>query len=105
MTNQTYTLRSTNLRDALSIAFRRRRLVIGCLVATVAAALLAALILPRYHGEAKILVDRDRVDPLLSPTPETNTFAMAAQPMVTDEDIRSEVELMRSAEVLTTVVK
>ena len=105
MINQTYALRSTSLRDALSIAFRRRRLVIGCLVATVAAALLAALILPRYHGEAKILVERDRVDPVLSPTPETNTFAMAAQPMVTDEDIRSEVELMRSSEVLTEVVR
>jgi uncharacterized protein involved in exopolysaccharide biosynthesis len=105
MINQTYALRSTSLRDALSIAFRRRRLVIGCLVVTVAAALLAALILPRYHGEAKILVDRDRVDPVLSPTPETNNFAMAAQPMVTDEDIRSEVELMRSEELLTEVVR
>jgi len=68
------------------------------------AAVLAAMVLPRYHGEAKILVDRERVDPLLSPTPETNTFAMAAQPMVTDEDIRSEVELMKSADVLTQVV-
>jgi len=105
MINQTYSLRSTSLRDALSIAFRRKRLIIGCLAATVVAAVLAALILPRYHGEAKVLVDRDRVDPLLSPTPETNTFAMAAQPIVTDEDIRSEVEMMKSADVLTEVVK
>lgn len=105
MINQTYSLRSTSLRDALSIAFRRKRLIIGCLAATVVAAVLAALILPRYHGEAKILVDRDRVDPLLSPTPETSTFAMAAQPIVTDEDIHSEVEMMKSADVLTQVVK
>lgn len=105
MINQAYSLRSTTLRDALSIAFRRRRLVIGCLLATVTAAVLAALILPRYHGEAKILVDRERVDPVLSPTPEMNTYAMAAQPMVTDEDIRSEVELMKSAAVLTQVVQ
>ena len=105
MINQTYSLRSTSLRDALSIAFRRKRLIIGCLAATVVAAVLAALILPRYHGEAKILVDRDRVDPLLSPTPETSSFAMAAQPIVTDEDIHSEVEMMKSADVLTEVVK
>jgi len=105
MINQTYSLRSTSLRDALSIAFRRKRLIIGCLAATVVAAVLAALILPRYHGEAKILVDRDRVDPVLSPTPESNTYAMAAQPMVTDEDIRSEVEMMKSEDVLTQVVK
>jgi uncharacterized protein involved in exopolysaccharide biosynthesis len=105
MINQTYSLRSTSLRDALSIAFRRKRLIIGCLAATIVVAVLAALILPRYHGEAKILVDRDRVDPLLSPTPETSTYAMAAQPMVTDEDIRSEVEMMKSTDVLTDVVK
>ena len=105
MINQTYSLRSTSLRDALSIAFRRKRLIIGCLAATVVAAVLAALILPRYHGEAKVLVDRDRVDPLLSPTPETSSFAMAAQPIVTDEDIHSEVEMMKSADVLTEVVK
>ena len=46
MINQTYSLRSTSLRDALSIAFRRKRLIIGCLAATVVAAVLAALILP-----------------------------------------------------------
>jgi uncharacterized protein involved in exopolysaccharide biosynthesis len=105
MITQTSSLRSTSLRDTLSIVFRRRRLVIACAIATVAAAIFAGIFFPRYHGEAKVLVDRERVDPLLSPTPETNTFAMAAQPIVTDEDIRSEVEMMKSTDVLTTVVK
>lgn len=105
MINQTFSLRSTSVRDALSVAFRRKRLVIVCAIATVAAAVFAGFYFPRYHGEAKVLVDRERVDPLLSPTPETNTFALAAQPIVTDEDIRSEVEMMKSPEVLTDVVK
>jgi uncharacterized protein involved in exopolysaccharide biosynthesis len=74
-------------------------------VATLLAAVLAGLFLPRYHGEAKILVDRERVDPVLSPTPEMSNMALAAQPIVTDEDLRSEVEMMKSAEVLTDVVK
>lgn len=105
MISQRYSLGSTSLRDLLSIVFRRKRLVTNCMIATVLAAFLAALFLPRYHGEAKILVDRARVDPVLSPTPEMNSYELTAQPMVTDEDLRSEVEMMKSTEVLTEVVK
>jgi uncharacterized protein involved in exopolysaccharide biosynthesis len=93
------------LRDGLAAGFRRKRLVFVCIVATLAATVLAALFLPRYHGEAKILVHRERVDPVLSSTPETTSFAMAAQPIVTDEDLRSEVELLTSTEVLTEVAR
>src|SRR5215471_9021752 len=105
MISQSYNLRSTSLRDALTIAFRRKRLVLTCIVTTLAVAVLAGVILPRYHGEAKVLVDRERVDPLLTPTPELSNFSLAAQPVVTDEDLRSEVEMMKSTEVLTGVVK
>jgi uncharacterized protein involved in exopolysaccharide biosynthesis len=105
MISQSYSLRSTSLRDVLSVAFRRKRLVLACLVATVSAAVLAGMLFPRYHGEAKILVDRARVDPVLSPTPEMSSFALAAQPIVTDEDLRSEVEMMKSTEVLADVVR
>lgn len=105
MVTQHYSLSSTSLRDGLSIVFRRKRLVVICAAATLAAAVLAALLLPRYHGEAKILVDRARVDPVLSPTPEMNSYDLTAQPIVTDEDLRSEVEMMKSPEVLTQVVR
>lgn len=110
MINQSYSLQSyshkpASLRDGLSVAFRRKRAVLACVVITLLATVLAAVFLPRYHGEAKILVDRERVDPVLSPTPETSSFALAAQPIVTDEDLRSEVEMMRSTEVLTEVVR
>jgi uncharacterized protein involved in exopolysaccharide biosynthesis len=104
MISQSYSLKTVSLRDGLSVAFRRKRLVLACIAATLLAAVLAAIFLPRYHGEAKILVDRARIDPLLSPTPETNNFALAAQPIVTDEDLRSEVEMMKSTDVLTEVV-
>src|SRR5579859_7755303 len=93
------------LRDGLSAAFRRKRLVLACIIATLAATVIAAIFLPRYHGEAKILVHRERVDPVLSSTPETTSFALAAQPIVTDEDLRSEVELLTSTEVLTEVAR
>lgn len=105
MISQTYSLSSAWLRDGLSIVFRRKRLIITCAVATFVAAVLAAAFLPRFHGEAKILVDRARVDPVLSPTPEMNSYDLTAQPIVTDEDLRSEVEMMKSTEVLTQVVR
>lgn len=105
MISQTYNLRSTSLRDVLSVAFRRKRLVLACIVVTLLVAILAGLVLPRYHGEAKILVERERVDPVLSPTPELSSYTLAAQPIVTDEDLRSEVEMMKSTDVLSNVVK
>jgi len=105
MINQLSTVKAASLRDGLSVAFRRKRLVLSCLALTFIVAVLAAVFLPKYHAEAKILVERERIDPLLSPTPETNNFALAAQPIVTDEDLRSEVELMTSTDVLTEVVK
>jgi uncharacterized protein involved in exopolysaccharide biosynthesis len=102
---QSYSLKSTSLRDALSVAFRRKRLVLACVAITLLVSVFAAWYLPRYHAEAKILVDRERVDPILSPAPEASNFGLSAQPIVTDEDLRSEVELMKSTEVLTEVVK
>lgn len=107
MNTQSYslTMYPYSLRDRLSVAFRHKRLVTICVVVTLLAAVFAAIFLPRYHGEAKILVQRDRVDPVLSPTPEMNTYTLSAQPIVTDEDMRSEAELMQSTEVLTEVVK
>lgn len=105
MTTQTYSLTTTSMRDGMSVAFRHKKLVLVCAVATLFAAAFAALLLPRYHAEAKLLVDRARVDPILSPTPEMSNYSMAAQPVVTDEDLRSEVEMMKSTEVLTNVVK
>lgn len=114
MVSQTYSLQAyeqqpasmrDGVRDAMSATFRRKRLVITCLVTTLVVAVLAAVFLPRYHGEAKVLIHRERVDPVLSSTPEMSSFALAAQPIVTDEDLRSEVELMTSTEVLTEVAR
>jgi polysaccharide biosynthesis protein PslE len=97
--------RGLSLNDVATVAFRRRRLSLICGLLTIVAALFAAFVMPRYHAESKVLVQRERLDPLLSPTPETNNFSVAAQPIVTDEDLRSEVELMGSTDVLQQVVQ
>jgi uncharacterized protein involved in exopolysaccharide biosynthesis len=93
------------LKDVLSIAFRRRRLLIACLVLTVLATVAGAWLLPRYEGETKLLVMRERVDPVLSPTPQENTFTVSALPVVTDEELRSQVELLSSYDLALQVVR
>ena len=64
------------LRDLLAIGFRRRRLVLITFLSTFALATLIVLMRPaEYESEMKILVKRERVDPLVSPE------ASAQQPL------------------------
>jgi len=90
------------LRDVLAIGFRYRRVVILCFVGIILGAVLAAVILPKYQAESKILVNRGRVDPVVAPTPEQNNpignYAVAT------EELNSEVELLNSYELLRKVV-
>jgi uncharacterized protein involved in exopolysaccharide biosynthesis len=92
-------------RDILRIAFRRRRLLIGCAVATVLATVLGAWLLPRYKGEAKLLIMRQRVDPIVSPIAEQSSFMVAAMPVVTDEELKSEVDMITSYDLERDVVR
>jgi uncharacterized protein involved in exopolysaccharide biosynthesis len=91
-------------RDVLQVVFRRRVLVMWCLAGSLAIGLLSALLLPKYQGEAKFLLMRERVDPSITPTPEENTFQVAAMPTVTQEDLNSEVEIIDSHEMLKNIV-
>lgn len=92
-------------RDILRIAFRRRRLLMGCAVATIAATVLGAWLLPRFKGEARLMVMRQRVDPVLSPIAEQSTFQMSAMPVVTDEELKSEVDMLTSYDLERDVVR
>jgi uncharacterized protein involved in exopolysaccharide biosynthesis len=92
-------------KDVLTIAFRRRRWLIACVATTVIAAVLGAWLLPRYKGEAKILIMRERVDPVVTPAPEQSTFAVSAQPVVSDEELKSEVDMLTSYDLVRDVVR
>ncbi len=92
------------LRDLVAPLFRQRRLASFIFAGILAGALLSALLLPRnYAAEMKILVNRDRVDPAVSPNP-TQANAIAAMPAVSQEDINSEVELLKSRDLIENVV-
>ena len=93
-----------SLRDLVTVAFRRKKMVTWFLVGGVVLAIVFALALPKYEGEVKFLVMRERVDPAISATPEQSTFSMESAPSVTEEDLNSEVELIDSHEMEKNVV-
>lgn len=91
-------------RDALMPVFRQKRLATIVFIGVFAGAFAGALLAPRkYEAEMKILVNRDRVDSVVTPAPDAPVSA-APEPVVTDEDLNSEVELLKSRDLLEQVV-
>ena len=63
----------------------------------------AAFLLPKqYQAEMKILVKRERVDPILT---SDKTTVIDSHSEVSEEQVQSEVELLRSRDLLENVVK
>ncbi len=92
------------LRDIATPVFRQRRLAslifLGVFLGAVAGGLLMAR---KYEAEMKILVNRDRVDTVVTPDPNA-AEVVAPVPAVSEEDINSEVELLKSRDLLEQVV-
>ena len=60
-------VRSPTVRDLLAIAFRHRRLMMLSFLGILCGSILAAVLQPsRYEAGMKILVKRERVDPVVS---------------------------------------
>src|SRR6266446_6849401 len=92
---------SFSLRDLLSVVFRRKRLMLLSFVGLLLGAVLAMVILPStYEGQMKILVERDRVDPVVSPQGNV----VEADRNLTPDEISSEVELFQSRDSLKQTV-
>src|SRR5579864_3714229 len=90
------------MRDFLAVGFRQQRLIAGTFTGIFIIVLLVAVFLPkRYESQMKILVRHERADSVVSA--ERN----AQQPMrteVTEEELQSEAELLKSRDLLTKVV-
>src|SRR5882762_7355289 len=92
---------SFTLRDLVGMAFRRRRVIILSFAGLMAGFILAILILPAtYEAEMKILVQRDRVDPVVS----TESNVSQSDRNLTLDEITSEVELFQSRDSLEKTV-
>lgn len=95
-------IHTPTLRDLLAIAFRHRRLAAISFLGILFGAILVAVLQPsRYEAGMKILVKRERVDPIV-------TSEVSAQPQfsvgVTEEELNSELELLKSRDLLEKIV-
>jgi len=90
-----------SLRDLLSVVFRRRRLMLLSFGGLLLGAVLAITILPStYEAQMKMLVDRERVDPVVS----TQGNVIEADRNLTPDEVTSEVELFQSRDSLKQTV-
>jgi len=97
------TVNETTLRDLISPLFRHRRLAVVCFACALLCSVAAAVLLSRkYESRMEILVNRERLDPVV--TTESTTQLPQMAPQVTEEEINSEVELLQSRDVLEKVV-
>jgi len=95
---QFYTL--TDLTTALR---RQWRTGVACFVVLTIAVAVYVLSAPRvYDGEFKILVKRDRSDPVVSGTPEADRLL---NPEVSEAELMSEVEIIQGRDLLEEVAQ
>ena len=93
-----------SLRDVLAPFFRRKRVFVTIFLAVLIAFVLsAALIPPKFTSHMAILVNRERIDPLVT-TGGTTQLVTDGNP-VSEEEINSEAELLKSSDVLEKVVR
>lgn len=93
---------SPTLRDIAAILFRQRTWFLASFCAVLVGTLIYGALLPSYQAEMKILVRRGRIDPLASSVPVNLAFERRE---VSEEDLNSEVELLRDNDLLRRVVQ
>lgn len=92
------------LRDLLAPLFRHKRAVgMTFLLASLLVVAAARMLSGSYESHMKVLVNRERMDPVVSSESETQLLGANVVPL-TPEEINSEVELLQSGDVLEKVV-
>ncbi len=92
-----------SLRDLAAPLFRRKRVLIATFLLGLTAVMLAAILMPpEFTSRMSILVNRERLDPLV--TTESTTQMITTSTPVSEEEINSEAELLKSRDVLEQVV-
>ena len=94
--------RSFSVRDFIAVGFRHKRAVTLCFSGILLGTILGAIFLPPlYKSSTKFLIEHERMDPVASPGQGAQTMV---RPPVTEEELNSEVELLKSEDVLRQVV-
>src|SRR5262249_39810639 len=91
---------TTTVRDWAAVGFRHTRSIICSFLVVFGGVVFITWLTPaRYESQMEILVKRERVDPIV--TADKNTPTMPAD--VTEQDVNSEVELLKSRDLLEKV--
>jgi uncharacterized protein involved in exopolysaccharide biosynthesis len=96
-------LPSPTLRDLLAVIFRQRWLALFSFTGILLASIVYWAVTPAYQAHMKILLRRGRLDPVV--TAEANGPLQISRNEVTEEDLNSEVDLLRNESLLRAVVK
>lgn len=95
-------VQTNSLRDLAAIVFRHNRLMALAFAGILTGSVVVAVLQPnQYKSHMKILVKRERVDPVV--TAQSSTIPQFSTP-VSEEELNSEVELLTSTDVLEKVV-
>src|SRR5438067_1802650 len=89
-------------RDLASIIYRRKTAVLSTALLILALGSFYIATYPRYQSEVVFLLERDRVDPLV--TPEQTSSPQVLNGGITEEEVNSEAALLRSQDLLHEVV-
>jgi uncharacterized protein involved in exopolysaccharide biosynthesis len=89
-------------RDLIARIFRQPTVFLASLLLVIAGFVMTGQFRPKYRAEMKILVRKERVDPVVTTgqasTPELQTMA------VREEDLNSQVEILKGQDLLLKVV-
>lgn len=100
-TNMTGPLPFT-LRDILAVGFRHKRILTLCFGGMLLGTILTVLFMPvDYKAETKILVKRERLDPVVS---SQVTPQVEVRDEISEEQLNSEIALLESQDVLRQTV-
>ena len=95
-------VRAPTLRDMLVVIFRHRTLIAAAFLAIFVGVVVGTWLLPKqYEAQMKILVKRERADPIMTPDRSSQSLVLRD---ITPEDMNSEVELIKSRDLLENVV-
>ena len=89
------------LREIAAVFFRQRRVIIGTFVGVLVLVFLSGLWTRKYEAHMKFLVLRQRTDTVVTANANAPVQDSGA---ITEEDLNSEVELIRSDDLLRKVV-
>lgn len=92
---------SFSTRDLIAIGFRQKRAIVITFWSLLAGAILATILMPAdYQASTEFLIERARMDPVVSPGHESEMVRAE----LTEEELNSEVEILKSDDVLRQVV-